>query len=113
MSLGQGTIEQILLNYLMVNTDLVVEWNTVLGTLGYSDESCENDSAHPIKAQTRKSEKSHPYPEEEEVVRARFLVGCDGGRSMVRRQLGIQLEGDRLRQHFGVMDIVPLTDFRA
>ena len=30
----------------------------------------------------------------ERTVRARYLVGCDGGRSTVRKQLGIALEGD-------------------
>ena len=31
-----------------------------------------------------------------ETVRARFLVGCDGGRSTVRRALGLQLEGETM-----------------
>ena len=39
---------------------------------------------------------------EEETIRARFMVGCDGGSSTVRKQLGIQLQGEgnirRLRQ---------------
>jgi 2-polyprenyl-6-methoxyphenol hydroxylase-like FAD-dependent oxidoreductase len=30
----------------------------------------------------------------EEVISADYLVGCDGGRSTVRKQLGIELEGD-------------------
>jgi 2-polyprenyl-6-methoxyphenol hydroxylase-like FAD-dependent oxidoreductase len=29
-----------------------------------------------------------------QVIRADYLVGCDGGRSTVRKQLGIELEGD-------------------
>ena len=28
------------------------------------------------------------------VIQSRFLVGCDGGRSAVRKQMGVQLEGD-------------------
>ena len=31
---------------------------------------------------------------EDVVVRARFLAGCDGGRSSVRRQMGVELRGD-------------------
>lgn len=38
----------------------------------------------------------------EETIRARYLVGCDGGSSTVRKQLGIQLQGEgnirKLRQ---------------
>jgi 2-polyprenyl-6-methoxyphenol hydroxylase-like FAD-dependent oxidoreductase len=33
-----------------------------------------------------------------ETVRAEFLVGCDGGRSTVRKTLGLKLEGDALDQ---------------
>jgi 2-polyprenyl-6-methoxyphenol hydroxylase-like FAD-dependent oxidoreductase len=34
-----------------------------------------------------------------EMIRARYLVGCDGGSSTVRKQLGIKLEGEgRIRQ---------------
>jgi len=39
-------------------------------------------------------------------VDARFLVGCDGGRSTVRQQLGVTMEGDRLPQRWLVVDTV-------
>lgn len=48
-----------------------------------------------------------------ETVRARYVVGCDGGHSTVRQQLKMKLEGERTNKHFGVMDIVPLTNFRT
>jgi 2-polyprenyl-6-methoxyphenol hydroxylase-like FAD-dependent oxidoreductase len=47
-----------------------------------------------------------------EILRAKYVVGCDGGHSTVRQQLDIQLEGEKTTEHFGVVDIVPLTDFR-
>ena len=50
-------------------------------------------------------------PEIQETIRARFVVGCDGARSGVRRALGHRLEGDSARQLWGVMDILPRTDF--
>ena len=46
-----------------------------------------------------------------ETVKARFIVGCDGGRSQVRRSLGITLEGDSANKAWGVMDILLNTDF--
>jgi 2-polyprenyl-6-methoxyphenol hydroxylase-like FAD-dependent oxidoreductase len=36
---------------------------------------------------------------EEKTIRARFLVGCDGGRSTVRTQLGIEMNGRGLLTH--------------
>jgi 2-polyprenyl-6-methoxyphenol hydroxylase-like FAD-dependent oxidoreductase len=51
-------------------------------------------------------------------IRAQYVVGCDGGASMVRKQLGIQLrgEGNILRLHQGLyhcpdlFDMIPIGD---
>lgn len=47
-----------------------------------------------------------------EIVHAKYVVGCDGARSWTRRQLGFELEGDSTDYIWGVMDIIPITDFR-
>lgn len=44
-------------------------------------------------------------------IRARYVVGCDGARSAVRRAIGRQLAGDSANQAWGVMDILAVTDF--
>ncbi|GHE08239.1 FAD-dependent monooxygenase [Klenkia taihuensis] len=44
-------------------------------------------------------------------VRARYVVGCDGSRSAVRTAIGRELRGDRTDQRWGVMDVLPVTDF--
>lgn len=46
-----------------------------------------------------------------ETVRARYVVGCDGARSGVRRAMGRQLVGDSANQAWGVMDVLAVTDF--
>ncbi|KAJ6164640.1 hypothetical protein N7470_003312 [Penicillium chermesinum] len=46
-----------------------------------------------------------------ELVKAKFLIGCDGAHSWVRRQLGYVLEGDSTDYIWGVLDIIPITDF--
>ena len=46
-----------------------------------------------------------------ETVRARYVVGCDGARSTVRRALGRALHGDSANQAWGVMDVLAVTDF--
>jgi phenol 2-monooxygenase len=48
---------------------------------------------------------------EVETVSARFVVGCDGARSAVRRSLGLALHGDSANQAWGVMDVLAVTDF--
>ncbi|MEM9104363.1 MAG: FAD-binding monooxygenase [Pseudomonadota bacterium] len=44
-------------------------------------------------------------------VRARYVVGCDGARSNVRRAIGGTLHGDAAHQAWGVMDVLAVTDF--
>ena len=46
-----------------------------------------------------------------ETIRARYVVGCDGARSGVRRSIGRQLVGDSANQAWGVMDVLAVTDF--
>lgn len=47
----------------------------------------------------------------EEVVQAKYLLGADGAHSWVRNQLGFKLEGESTDYIWGVLDIVPITDF--
>jgi FAD binding domain/Phenol hydroxylase, C-terminal dimerisation domain len=46
-----------------------------------------------------------------ETVKARYVVGCDGARSVVRQCLGLALRGDSANQAWGVMDVLAVTDF--
>ena len=48
---------------------------------------------------------------QEETVRARYVVGCDGARSSVRQSIGRSLVGDVANQAWGVMDVLAVTDF--
>jgi phenol 2-monooxygenase len=47
----------------------------------------------------------------EEIVHAKYMLGADGAHSWVRNQLGFRLEGDSTDYIWGVLDIVPITDF--
>ena len=46
-----------------------------------------------------------------QTVSARYVVGCDGARSVVRGSMGLGLEGDSAHQVWGVMDVLAVTDF--
>ena len=46
-----------------------------------------------------------------ETVRARYVVGCDGARSIVRKSIGRALHGDSANHAWGVMDVLAVTDF--
>ncbi|HRF07268.1 MAG TPA: FAD-binding monooxygenase [Xanthobacteraceae bacterium] len=62
--------------------------------------------SHPVQVTLQKV-----GSEESEVVRAKYVVGCDGARSAVRQALGRTLQGDSANQAWGVMDVLAVTDF--
>lgn len=47
----------------------------------------------------------------EEIVKAKYMLGADGAHSWTRNQLGFTLQGDSTDFIWGVLDIVPITDF--
>ncbi|MFG3591091.1 FAD-binding monooxygenase [Bradyrhizobium sp. RDI18] len=48
---------------------------------------------------------------EVETIKARYVVGCDGARSTVRKSIGRELRGDSANHAWGVMDVLAVTDF--
>ncbi|GGI27242.1 FAD-binding monooxygenase [Bradyrhizobium guangdongense] len=46
-----------------------------------------------------------------ETIKARYVVGCDGARSTVRKSIGRELHGDSANHAWGVMDVLAVTDF--
>ncbi len=64
---------------------------------------------HPV---TVRLERKQPGAQAQvETVRARYVVGCDGARSAVRRAIGLPLVGDSANQAWGVMDVLAVTSF--
>ena len=47
-----------------------------------------------------------------ENISAKYMIGCDGAHSWTRRQLGFAMEGEQTDFIWGVLDIIPITDFR-
>src|SRR6201987_2371572 len=57
-------------------------------------------------------ERLAPQPQgQTETVTARYVVGCDGARSVVRTSIGRELRGDSANHAWGVMDLLAVTDF--
>ncbi|WP_186760114.1 FAD-binding monooxygenase [Arthrobacter alpinus] len=47
----------------------------------------------------------------ERIVRAKYVIGCDGARSKVRDSIGCTMAGDKANHAWGVMDVLARTDF--
>jgi len=74
------------------------------------DESA-GDNADPYQVTARLERVDAAHQGEIETVRARYVVGCDGARSTVRKSIGRALHGDSANHAWGVMDVLAVTDF--
>ncbi len=64
---------------------------------------------YPVTVRMERTDAAHAG--QVETLRARYVVGCDGARSAVRKSMGRQLVGDSANQAWGVMDVLAVTDF--
>ena len=141
VALNQGCIEEIISEFLKQRGELKVERNVEPTSLHLDHAITDNQDGWPItlgvrhgnldKAQANsirglfgenqaqgnlkdRSEISQgpPAEGETEIIKARYLIGCDGAHSWTRNEIGISMVGESTDQVWGVMDIIPLTDFR-
>jgi phenol 2-monooxygenase len=64
----------------------------------------EGDPEYPVKVMAQRDGRDIEY-------RARYVLGCDGAHSAVRKSLGYKMLGDTTNAVWGVMDIFADTDF--
>lgn len=118
VSLQQGIIEQTFIDFLDQDGGHHVQWNT-------EPVSCQLDkeanSDYPVVLklgrvqQKGRSTQTNgvltPENDEFETIHTKYLVGADGAHSWVCRNFNISSSGDQTDANFGVMDIVPITNF--
>lgn len=69
----------------------------------------DDTADYPVSVRLERVDPGHEG--QVEMVRARYLVGCDGARSAVRKSIGLELRGDSANHAWGVMDVLAVTDF--
>jgi phenol 2-monooxygenase len=74
-----------------------------------TDAGGSPDNAYPVTATLERLDPADHG--QRETVRARYVVGCDGARSIVRKSIGRALHGDSANHAWGVMDVLAVTDF--
>jgi len=105
---NQARLHQILLEGMKNSvTHLVPHYSRQLLELDVDPNLTQDLNAHPITATFERNDESPKV----ETVRAKYVVGCDGARSSVRKNLSIVLEGDSANKAWGVMDLLLVTDF--
>jgi phenol 2-monooxygenase len=66
----------------------------------------DSEGDHPLSATLR-----NVTTNATKVVRAKYVVGCDGARSKVREAIGATPKGDFANHAWGVVDMLAVTDF--
>lgn len=107
---NQARLHDILLDGMAHSeTHLLPHYNRHLLELKIDPLLTQDLDAYPVTATFERNDADGPA--DCETVRARYVVGCDGARSAVRKQLSIVLEGDSANKAWGVMDVLLVTDF--
>ena len=66
----------------------------------------ESEGQHPVLVTLRSVDNGA-----QTTIRAKYVVGCDGARSMVRDAIGAKPQGDFANHAWGVVDMLAVTDF--
>ncbi|KAF7620889.1 2-polyprenyl-6-methoxyphenol hydroxylase [Aspergillus flavus] len=112
MLLNQGAIEQILIDYLVSKGRVHVERERKAEELElpcHSDK--KSDEEYPVHVRVVSANGDDGQPDNAEVIHARYVIACDGTRSWTSAQLKIDSDVWKTESTWGVMDIVPETDF--
>ncbi|KIN94739.1 hypothetical protein M404DRAFT_167448 [Pisolithus tinctorius Marx 270] len=78
--------------------------------LSRDQEHLRSLSSYPVKVTLARLDATIDT-EKLEVVHAKYVVGADGAHSWVRKALGITMDGDQTNYVWGVVDMVPDTNF--
>jgi phenol 2-monooxygenase (NADPH) len=99
---NQARLQQYLLDYMHNSpTQLVPDYGLDFVTL-----KVESEGDHPVVAKLRNMDSGV-----ETSIRAKYVVGCDGARSLVRDAIGAEPRGDFANHAWGVVDMLAVTDF--
>ncbi len=103
---NQARLQQYLLDYMRRSpTRLEANYGLEFVTLKVESES-ETRSEHPVVVTLRDVANGS-----QTTVRAKYVVGCDGARSLVRDSIGAVPSGDFANHAWGVVDMLAVTNF--
>ena len=101
VTIHQGRIERILEDDLSRYSARGVQRSTRLVKVSIDEAG---DPIFPVVAELE-------GPSGIRTIRTKYLAGCDGAHSLVRRSMDLRLEGETSDYIWGVMDFVAATDF--
>ncbi|KAJ3745717.1 FAD binding domain-containing protein [Lentinula detonsa] len=114
VTLHQGAIEAIFLDN-MRDMGVEVSRPVVPTSIEVDEDLVEDSDAYPVRVEySVVLERTDSEPEDEEhneIVHAKYVLGADGAHSWVRKHMRIAMEGEQTEYIWGVLDLVPSTNF--
>ncbi|KAI1085421.1 FAD binding domain protein [Whalleya microplaca] len=104
--LDQGRVESLMCENLEKHRSVEVSWNTQPVDLQVGMETKEDPEAYPVTVTLKNTCTST-----QEIIGAKYIVGCDGAHSWLRKYLDIVFAGDVTDSTWGVINMVPKTNF--
>jgi phenol 2-monooxygenase (NADPH) len=74
-------------------------------------QATAGENAYPYQVMAKLDRLDPAHEGQIETIKARYVVGCDGARSAVRKSIERALHGDSANHAWGVMDVLAVTDF--
>jgi phenol 2-monooxygenase len=106
VTIHQGRIERIL----QENLDLYAPKNIIRRSHRFLEYTVD-DAHHDFPIRVKYEYDLPNGTTEQGTVRTKYLVGADGARSLVRKCMGLELQGETSDHIWGVCDFVADTDF--
>ncbi|KAK4863990.1 hypothetical protein LT330_010200 [Penicillium expansum] len=102
--LNQARINGLLIELMQKYNDQQIDYGYNVTDVKVNSNSAEDHDAYPVKVTAEKDG-------EIQVFAAKYALACDGAHSIVRKALGYKMIGDSSDAVWGVMDMVPRTNF--
>jgi phenol 2-monooxygenase len=77
----------------------------------FVDAVRDDSQEHPLTVTLAATDQDNRPTDATRTIRTKYVVGCDGARSAVRASIGRELRGDVQNHAWGVLDVLPVTDF--
>lgn len=101
-TIPQNQIERIFIRDILRHK-MIVERSTILDNFEVKNDI---STSHPVEAQVKNTKSG-----DNELIKAKFLIGAEGAASSIRKQLAIPFDGLTTDIHWGIMDCKWETDY--
>ncbi|KAF9883020.1 hypothetical protein FE257_004333 [Aspergillus nanangensis] len=102
--LNQARINMLLIESMRRFNNQEIDYGYDIQNVEVDSNLASNPSAYPVKVTAEKDGKVEHFE-------AKYAMACDGAHSTVRRALGYKMVGDSSDAVWGVMDMVPRTNY--